>query len=56
LLDHSSGDFSTEGNIEFLKSGRANSRVEPCGMGDIKRGLAAQGVDCRSAGAFGLHA
>lgn len=39
--------YEHEGNIEFLKSGRNNSRVKNAGMAQIKDYLISKGVDCR---------
>lgn len=41
--------YELEGNIEFLKSGRNNSRVKNTGMAQIKDYLISKGVDCRHA-------
>lgn len=40
-------EFVDEGNIRFLKSGRAFSRVEPTPLFDVKRELIAAGIECR---------
>lgn len=37
----------SEGNTEFLKSGRGVSRIRPLGIGEIKQYLLAQEIDCR---------
>lgn len=42
------GDFSEEGNTEFLKTKRGFSRVEPASLPTIKAHLAARGIDCRA--------
>src|SRR3989338_6226109 len=39
--------YEHEGNIEFLKSGRNNSRVKNTGMAEIKDYLISKGIDCR---------
>lgn len=44
-VDH--GAFKAEGNIEFLKRGKASTRVEPVSVEDIKTFLLAKGVHCR---------
>jgi len=41
--------YELEGNIEFLKSGRNNSRVKNTGMAQIKDYLISKGIDCRPA-------
>lgn len=41
------GDFSTEGNIEYLRSGRTFTRVHPTSLGRIKDELRAYGVASR---------
>lgn len=41
------GDFSDEGNIEYLKSGRVFSVIEPATIPEIKRHLAEHGIECR---------
>ncbi len=40
-------DYSSEGNIEFLKSGQGFSRVEGATISDIKTYVRGQGVTCR---------
>ena len=40
-------DFSQEGNIEYLKSGRSFSRINPASLLEIKSFLYEQGVECR---------
>ncbi len=42
------GDFHSEGNIEFLKSGRFFSTIKRHTLSDIKDYLDRQGVPCRS--------
>lgn len=39
--------FAAEGNIEFLKRGGRSSQVERARLPEIKRALAAYGIDCR---------
>jgi cyclase len=41
------GDYESEGNLEFLKSGRSTSRVTPTGIGDLKSYLRGKGMVCR---------
>jgi imidazole glycerol-phosphate synthase subunit HisF len=41
------GKYEEEGNVEFLKSGRAFSKVAPFSVKEIKDYLVAQGVPCR---------
>ena len=40
-------DFSSEGNIEYLKSGSDFTKVEPHELLNIKRYLLKQGIECR---------
>lgn len=41
------GEFKEEGNLEFMKSGRAFSKITPAGLPEIKSHLAASGIPCR---------
>jgi cyclase len=41
------GEFKDEGNLEFMKSGRAFSKIQPVGLAEIKRHLLKSGVPCR---------
>jgi cyclase len=41
------GDFASEGNIEYLRSGLTNSRIRPATLAEIKGHLIAHHVDCR---------
>ncbi|MFA4995844.1 MAG: imidazole glycerol phosphate synthase cyclase subunit [Patescibacteria group bacterium] len=41
------GDYSTEGNIEFLKSGKEFGHIKPCDLSEIKSHLHAHGINCR---------
>jgi cyclase len=41
------GAFSSEGNTEYLKSGRGFSKVEGAALADIKQFLTERGVPCR---------
>lgn len=41
------GDFSTEGNVEYLRAGGPFTRVEPATVADIRAHLKASGVACR---------
>jgi len=43
------GEFSGEGNIEYLKTNRRFSKIQPARLPEIKRELLARGVDCRAA-------
>lgn len=43
------GDFAAEGNIEFLRRGAGHARLAACGLGALKRHLAAAGVAVRPA-------
>jgi hypothetical protein len=40
-------DFSREGNIEYLSSGRSFSKIEPVTILQIKQYLIEHGIDCR---------
>ncbi len=40
-------DYSKEGNIDYLKSGRSFSKIAPSSMAEIKELLAQKGMDCR---------
>lgn len=47
-LEYREGDFSEEGNIEFLKRGKPSySNINPCNLLDLKGFLAKRGVACR---------
>ncbi len=39
--------FSAEGNIEYLQSGRSNSRIQGAGVGRVKEYLLSRGIACR---------
>lgn len=41
------GDFREEGNVEFLKRGSSNSRIQPVSIPELKRTLAGAGIACR---------
>jgi len=41
--------FAAEGNIEFLRAGGANRRIDACGLGDLKRFLTDKGIGVRPA-------
>ena len=43
----SEDDFSGEGNTEYLRSGRASSRIEDTTIMEIKEDLAGHGLECR---------
>lgn len=45
---HEAGDFSVEGNDEFLRSRRGFSKVEATTLPQIKSYLAQGGVACRA--------
>jgi cyclase len=47
-------DFSEEGNVEYLKTQRSFSIVEPATVGEIKFHLLEHGIPCRTAHA-GVH-
>jgi len=42
----SDGDFSDEGNVEFLMRGTEFSKIQPAGLSDIKSYLVEHGVEC----------
>ena len=41
------GSVPAQGNVEYLKSGRGFSQVQPATLGEVKQHLAAQGIPCR---------
>lgn len=41
------GDYTEEGNVEFMKSGRGISRVQPTGIPDLKTYLLGEEIECR---------
>jgi cyclase len=45
--NYTEDDYSSEGNIEYLKSGRGFTRVQPANMDEIKQHLTGHGVPCR---------
>ena len=49
-------DFTHEGNVEYLKSGRSFSRIEGVGLPSLKEVLAQQGVPCRGGVEAGYRA
>lgn len=42
-----SHEYEQEGNIEFLKTGRRFTKVQPCTIGEIKTTIRKQGIPCR---------
>lgn len=42
------GEFSTEGNIEFLRRGGSFSKIQDVTLAEIKAHLSAQGISCRN--------
>lgn len=42
-----SHEYTQEGNIEFLKTGRSFTQVNPCTIGDIKNAMNKRGLPCR---------
>ena len=42
-------DFSAEGNVEYLRSKKTFSKVQPASVAEIKRHLLAHGIPCRQA-------
>lgn len=58
-VDISRGDFSVEGNVEFMSGRRgdvANRRIADASLGEIKDHLAARGIGCRDVGTGGAPA
>jgi cyclase len=49
-------DYSGEGNVEFLRSGREFSRVQPASLPDIKHYLVQRGIWCHSVSEEEAHA
>jgi cyclase len=47
----SKDDFSSEGNVEFLKHRPSISKIHPASLLEIKKQLTAQGVECREVSA-----
>lgn len=48
VMDHvNDEDFSAEGNVEYLRSGRAFSRIKPALIDDVKEHLLEHGIECR---------
>ena len=45
--DNDVSGYEIEGNIEFLKSGRYNSRIDSTDLRSIKNYLFSKGIDCR---------
>lgn len=41
------GDYNTEGNIEFLKTGRSSSKINPVKIPEIKEYLFQENIPCR---------
>ena len=41
------GDYNTEGNIEFLKTGRSSSKINPAKIPEIKEYLFQENISCR---------
>jgi cyclase len=37
-----------EGNVEFLKSGRSYSKINPCSLGDVKEHFKSKGINVRA--------
>jgi cyclase len=44
------GDFTSEGNLEFARSGRSFSKISHQDISDVKRYLINAGIECRPAG------
>ena len=44
---YADGDFSAEGNIEFLRRGAGFSKIQDATLSGIKEYLTAYGVECR---------
>ena len=49
------GDFSSEGNIEFLKSRRGFSKVQGTTLADVKEHFIFLGISCRPVAEQGVH-
>lgn len=49
LIEHHKNliGYESEGNIEFLKSGRGNSRIKSVSLEDIKGYIFSKGIECR---------
>jgi len=47
-LEPHADDYSSEGNTEFMRKGRAFTRIEPADVGGIKAQLRAAGIACRA--------
>ncbi|MFN8115618.1 MAG: imidazole glycerol phosphate synthase cyclase subunit [Bacteroidia bacterium] len=49
FLEHKSGEMtsSSEGNFEFLKSGKAFSKISPCSINEIKKSLISYSIETR---------
>ncbi|MFA4905581.1 MAG: imidazole glycerol phosphate synthase cyclase subunit [Candidatus Margulisiibacteriota bacterium] len=45
------GDFSEEGNLQYLKSGNKFNRVQPASLLSVKNYLLGSGINCRSSAA-----
>lgn len=52
---YDSGNFSDEGNTEYLKSGRAFSRIRSADLTQIKAALIRQGIACRPSKMEAIH-
>jgi cyclase len=55
-VETTEGDFSQEGNIEFLRRGVGFSKVEDTTLAEIKVHLAECGIDCRMSTKESFHA
>jgi cyclase len=53
--DGASGDYSAEGNTEFLKRGAGFGRVKDASLREVKAYLTAHGIACRYLTEAGLH-
>ena len=53
--NHRNYDFSSEGNIEFLNSGRGFSRVQGTTLPEVKEHLIGLGIPCRPAAKEEVH-
>ena len=42
------GDFSQGGNVEYLKTNKTFSKINPAGLAEIKNYLLEQGINCRN--------
>jgi len=53
--DDRAGDFSSEGNVEFLKSRRGPSKIRGATLPEVKTFLRSLGIQCRPAFQEGVN-